>query len=67
MNNNSSASSGIARVWKAVSKQKAVLVILALQILMLFFRTNFYTSYNWLDMLRSTAILELVEIGRAHV
>lgn len=53
----------ISRIWKVVSKQKAVLVILALLILMLFFKTNFYTSYNWLDMLRSTAILELVAFG----
>ena len=53
----------ISKVWKVVSKQKAVLVILALLILMLFFPSNFYTSYNWLDMLRSTAILELVAFG----
>lgn len=53
----------ISKVWKVVSKQKAVLVILALLVLMLFFKTNFYTSYNWLDMLRSTAILELVAFG----
>jgi ribose transport system permease protein len=30
---------------------------------MLFFDTNFYTAYNWLDMLRSAAILEIVAFG----
>ena len=48
------------KVWKIVSKQKAVIAILALMIMMLFFDTTFYTMYNWLDMLRSTAILEIV-------
>ena len=63
MNNNTSASSGLAKAWKAVSKQKAVVVILAILVLMLIPKTNFYTSYNWLDMLRSTAILEIVAFG----
>lgn len=53
----------LGKVWKAVTRQKAVLVILALMLLMLFFPTNFYTSYNWLDMLRSAAILEIVAFG----
>ncbi len=51
------------KVWKIVSKQKAVIAILALMIMMLFFDTTFYTMYNWLDMLRSTAILEIVAFG----
>jgi len=50
-------------IWKVISKQGAVLAILALMILMLFFNTNFYTAYNWLDMLRSAAILEIVAFG----
>ena len=49
--------------WKIISKQGAVLAILALMIMMLFFDTNFYTAYNWLDMLRSAAILEIVAFG----
>ena len=53
----------LQKVWKVVSKQKAVLVILALMALMLCFPTNFYTSYNWLDILRSAAILEIVAFG----
>lgn len=51
------------KVWKVISKQKAVLAILALMVMMLFFDTNFYTAYNWLDMLRSAAILEIVAFG----
>ena len=51
------------KIWKTVSKQKAVLAILLLLIVMLFFQTNFYTAYNWLDMLRSASILEIVAFG----
>lgn len=51
------------KVWKIVSKQKAVIAILGLMLMMLFFDTTFYTMYNWLDMLRSTAILEIVAFG----
>ncbi|NLJ40246.1 MAG: ABC transporter permease [Clostridiales bacterium] len=51
------------RVWGTISKQGAVLAILVLMIMMLFFKTNFYTAYNWLDMLRSAAILEIVAFG----
>lgn len=51
--------------WHVISKQKAVLVALVLMILMLFVDKSgmFYTAYNWLDMLRSTAILEIVAFG----
>ena len=51
------------KLWKVVSKQKAVIAILALMVLMLFFDTQFYSAYNWLDMLRSAAILEIVAFG----
>lgn len=51
------------KTWKVLSKQKAVLAILILLVTMLFFQTNFYTSYNWLDMLRSVSILEIVAFG----
>ena len=53
----------LLKLWKLISKQKAVLAILAMMILMLFFDTAFYTAYNWLDMLRSTEILEIVAFG----
>jgi len=48
---------------KAASKQKAFLAIVAMFILMIFFKTNFYTSYNLLDMLNSTAINEILAAG----
>lgn len=51
------------KLGKVVFKQKAVIAILALMVLMLFFDTKFYTAYNWLDMLRSAAILEIVAFG----
>lgn len=57
------AKANVNKVWKVISKQKAVIAILALMVMMLFFNTTFYTAYNWLDMLRSTAILEIVAFG----
>lgn len=51
------------KVWKLVSKQKAVLAIFAMMIMMLFFDTSFYTAYNWMDIFRSVAILEIVAFG----
>ncbi len=57
------AKANVNKVWKIISKQKAVIAILALMVMMLFFNTTFYTAYNWLDMLRSTAILEIVAFG----
>ena len=53
----------VSRIWKAVSKQKAVLAILGMMALMLFFRTNFYTRSNWMNLLKSAAILEIVAFG----
>ena len=53
----------VSRVWKAVSKQKAVLAILGMMVLMLFFKTNFYTRGNWMNLLKSAAILEIVAFG----
>jgi len=52
-----------SKAWKVVSKQKAVIAILAMMVMMLFFKTQFYTAYNWLDMLRSAAIVEIVAFG----
>lgn len=57
------AKANVNKVWKIISKQKAVIAILTLMVMMLFFNTTFYTAYNWLDMLRSTAILEIVAFG----
>ena len=57
--------STLQKTWKVISKQKAVLAILIMMLLMAIFDKSgkFYTSYNWLDMLRSTAILEIVAFG----
>ena len=48
---------------KIASKQKAFLAIVALYILMLFVKTNFYSSYNQLDMLNSAAITQIIAAG----
>ena len=37
-------------------KQKAVLAILAMLILMLFFNTQFYSVYNWMNVFRSATV-----------
>lgn len=55
---------GIARgVVSSLTKQKAFFAVLAMMVLMLFFRTNFYTSFNLLDMLNSASILMVVAFG----
>lgn len=51
------------KVLKVVTKQKAVVAIIAMLIMMLFFETKFYTAYSMLEMLRSAAILEIVAFG----
>ncbi len=56
-------STALKRTWKVLSRQKAILAILALIVLMMFFDTSFFTPYNWLDMLRSTSIMEIVAFG----
>ena len=50
-------------ILKVVTKQKAVVAIIAMLIMMLFFDTKFYTAYSMLEMLRSAAILEIVAFG----
>lgn len=49
------------------SKQKAFIAIVAVLVLMLFFETNFYTSYNLLEMLNSVAINEIIAAGVTFV
>ncbi len=53
----------LLRASQVLLRQKAVLAILFLAVLMLFFDTNFYTAYNWLSMLRAAAVLEIVGFG----
>lgn len=49
--------------WETISKQKAVIAIAVLVILMMFFKTQFFTAYNWMNMLRSAVILEIIGFG----
>lgn len=51
------------KIWNALSKQKAVLAIIALMIFMMFFKTEFFTAYNWMNMFRSAAVLEIIGFG----
>ena len=48
---------------RALTRQKAVIAILAMLILMLFFKTNFYTSYNLLNVLKDAAVNEIIAFG----
>ena len=48
---------------KLATKQKAFLAIVGMLVLMLFFDTNFYTTFNLLDMLNSTSILLILAFG----
>lgn len=51
------------RALRALTKQKAVIAILVMLILMLFFKTNFYTSYNLLNVLKDAAVNEIIAFG----
>ncbi len=48
---------------KTIIKQKAVVAVLVILILMLFPDTNFYSSYNLINVLRSTSVLEIIGFG----
>ena len=51
------------RTLRALTRQKAVIAIIAMLILMLFFKTNFYTSYNLLNVLKDAAVNEIIAFG----
>lgn len=51
------------RSLRALTKQKAIIAILAMLLLMLFFKTNFYTSYNILNILKDAAVNEIIAFG----
>jgi ribose transport system permease protein len=51
------------KVFITIFKQKASLAIALMLLVMLFFNTSFYTAYNWMDMLKSAAILEIIAFG----
>ena len=48
---------------RAVTKQKAVVAIFVMMIAMIFFKTNFYTSYNLLNVLKDAAVNEIIAFG----
>lgn len=50
-------------IFKKLTRQKAVMAILAMFILMLFFPTYFFTSYNLLDLLNSASIYIVLAFG----
>lgn len=50
-------------VMKTVGNQKALIAVILLFILMLFFPTNFYSAYNLIDMLNSSSILLIIAFG----
>lgn len=54
-------------ILQIASKQKALVAIIAIFILMLFFKTNFYSAYNLLEMLNSAAINEIIAAGVTFV
>jgi len=45
------------------SKQKAVWAIIAMLVIMLFFKTNFYTQFNIFDMMNSASVLMVIAFG----
>lgn len=48
---------------RIAGKQKATLAVVAMFVLMLFFDTHFYTSYNLFDMVNSASILLIMAFG----
>lgn len=52
-----------ASLFRLVTKQKAFVAILIMLLGMLFSGTDFYTTYNLLDMLNSTSILLILAFG----
>lgn len=47
----------------AITKQKAVLAIIIMLIVMAFSKTNFYTTYNLLSVLKSASVNEIIAFG----
>ena len=55
------------KLGKLAAKQKAFIAIVVIFIAMAFFRTNFYTAYNLLDMLNSATVNMVVAFGLTMV
>ena len=58
-----STKSVLIQTKKILLKQKAVLAILAMIVLMLFFDTQFFTVYNWLNIFRSVTVQGIIAMG----
>ncbi len=68
MTNNTMAStktpnSTLGTIGKLMLQQKAVVAILAMLVLMLFFDTNFYTVYNWTNIFRDASVNVIIAFG----
>jgi ribose transport system permease protein len=55
--------SALKKTFRSATKQTAFLAILAMLVVMIFSRTNFYSAYNILDLLSSAAILVILAFG----
>lgn len=53
----------LAKVAGMLSKQKAVIAIIVMAVAMLFTKTNFYTPYNLLNILKEAAVVEIIAFG----
>lgn len=53
----------LMKLKKILLKQKAVFAIIALLVLMLFFDTQFFTVYNWLNIFRSLTVQGIIAMG----
>ena len=65
MDTRTNNNSVLSKVWKIISKQKAVIAIIQLRLIVLFSkeRSLFYNQRNLLGILRSAAIVEIVAFG----
>ena len=65
MEANKNSNSFVNKIWKLISKQKAVIAILILLLIVLFSKQRglFYNQRNLLGILRSAAIVEIVAFG----
>jgi len=60
MNNNINIGKKLINI---ATKQKAVLAIIVILVIMLFSKTNFYTAYNLFDMVKSVSVLMILAYG----
>lgn len=53
----------LGKTKKRLLRNKSLIAILAMLVLMCFYDTQFYTVYNWMNILRSAAVLEIIGFG----